>query len=474
MSLIVPNATDTVGGTKFQALDQAEPDSLDFEILSIAGSGVFSGGVVTSAATATTVNVSAGVVIVGGIPYTLAQSLGFTLPANPADNRFDLVVARLAAGSVTLVGVAGTNSTTNPTYPRSSTVLTAAFDPATNVDLSTDVVLAAVYRSGSNTITTSRILDKRVIRTISVYDQGSGAPAGGYGGQGSLYLDVAEPALYYKIGASTWNKLGNSLASPSMPIGGSIAWPSKAAIPTGFLELNGQALSTTTYASLFAAFGGAGGGGYTYGGSGGTFNLPDWNGKSLRSTTNTANLGTTVGADTVTIALANLPAHAHDMASHTHTLAHTHGIDHGHTGTADAQGNHAHTVSGTTSGESAAHNHYAFNGASDPRIKFVTQLIDGVGPNAVQITPNTGAIVTNNVVTEINITDHTHTWSGTSSTAGSHAHNITVVGMTGSTISQSTATTGAPSTANTSTVGSGSALTVIPLSIYSRWIVRYN
>lgn len=47
--------------------------------------------------------------------------------------------------------------------------------------------------------------------------------------------------------------------------------------PTGFIKANGAGLSTTTYAALFAVLG------YTYGGSGASFNLPDLRGEFLRS-----------------------------------------------------------------------------------------------------------------------------------------------------------------------------------------------
>lgn len=39
--------------------------------------------------------------------------------------------------------------------------------------------------------------------------------------------------------------------------------------PSGFLKANGASLSTTTYAALFAAIG------YTFGGSGASFSVPD-------------------------------------------------------------------------------------------------------------------------------------------------------------------------------------------------------
>ena len=48
-----------------------------------------------------------------------------------------------------------------------------------------------------------------------------------------------------------------------------IPW-SAASIPSGFLECNGASVSTSTYAALFAVIG------YTYGGSGANFNVPNY------------------------------------------------------------------------------------------------------------------------------------------------------------------------------------------------------
>jgi microcystin-dependent protein len=50
---------------------------------------------------------------------------------------------------------------------------------------------------------------------------------------------------------------------------GMVAFFAMNSTPAGWLKANGAALSTTTYANLFAVVG------YLYGGSGGTFNLPD-------------------------------------------------------------------------------------------------------------------------------------------------------------------------------------------------------
>jgi microcystin-dependent protein len=58
---------------------------------------------------------------------------------------------------------------------------------------------------------------------------------------------------------------------------GTIIYHSTSTAPTGYLKANGASLSTTTYATLFAVIG------YTYGGSGASFTLPDLRGQFIRS-----------------------------------------------------------------------------------------------------------------------------------------------------------------------------------------------
>ena len=74
-----------------------------------------------------------------------------------------------------------------------------------------------------------------------------------------------------------------------------VPWGS-ASIPSGFLLCDGQSVSTTTYAALFAVIA------YTYGGSGGNFNVPDLRDKTICgvSSSNSKALAQTVGANTVT------------------------------------------------------------------------------------------------------------------------------------------------------------------------------
>lgn len=96
-----------------------------------------------------------------------------------------------------------------------------------------------------------------------------------------------------------------------------IPWGS-ASIPSGFLECNGQSISTSTYAALFAVIG------YTYGGSGASFNVPDLTDRTVVNKSNTKSLAQTGGANTVAktgnvsgsagntiITIPEMPAHTH-------------------------------------------------------------------------------------------------------------------------------------------------------------------
>jgi microcystin-dependent protein len=89
-----------------------------------------------------------------------------------------------------------------------------------------------------------------------IYDSVNSPGANGY------YLSMDEEGI-------RWTIIDNS------PAGTVITYANTTA-PTGYIKANGASLSTTTYATLFAAIG------YTFGGSGGSFNVPDLRGEFIR------------------------------------------------------------------------------------------------------------------------------------------------------------------------------------------------
>ena len=96
--------------------------------------------------------------------------------------------------------------------------------------------------------------------------------------------------------ATRYNFQGTSLTGIQGVLTGTVIPWSASSPPSGFLECNGQSLSTSTYADLFAVIG------YTYGGSGASFNVPDLQDRVsvAASVTNSKSLAQSGGANTVT------------------------------------------------------------------------------------------------------------------------------------------------------------------------------
>lgn len=129
------------------------------------------------------------------------------------------------------------------------------------------------------------------------------------------------------------------------PVGSGALWFA-ATPPTNWLICNGAALSTTTYAALFAVIG------YAFGGSGATFNLPNLAGRFPFGAGSGVALGAQGGAANATLAIAQLPSHSHPIVD----VAHTHGTtqtphahpDSGHTHAASgSQDPHSHSMGGS-------------------------------------------------------------------------------------------------------------------------------
>lgn len=139
---------------------------------------------------------------------------------------------------------------------------------------------------------------------------------------------------------------------PGAPIGAIYMWLD-GAIPAEHLVLNGQAVSRTTYATLFAMWG------TKYGAGNGTttFNLPNSEFRFPIGAASGLDVGTTGGTASPTFTTAAAGAHSHGGVAGWHA---------GHTHSTDVQGNHSH--SGATAGHALtwgqmpAHNH----GVNDP------------------------------------------------------------------------------------------------------------
>jgi microcystin-dependent protein len=158
------------------------------------------------------------------------------------------------------------------------------------------------------------------------------------------------------------------LLEGGIPSGTVVPW-SDSSIPSGFLECNGQAVSRSTYATLFGIIG------TTYGVGDGstTFNVPDLQDNVAVGKSGTKNLGSTGGANTVTStgnvggSTANATLSIAQLASHSHTSGANNSLGFPNpqqnsgknptainTGSAGSGGGHSHNMSATFTGDATS------------------------------------------------------------------------------------------------------------------------
>lgn len=141
-----------------------------------------------------------------------------------------------------------------------------------------------------------------------------------------------------------WEEVRNSVAG--FPVG-TLAGTMVATEPAGWLLCNGQTLKKDRYAALYAVVGD------TFGSTATTFDLPNLQDRALVGQ-GAISLKGTGGNNSITLTVAQLPAHSHSVTD----AGHSHGVtDAGHThstgvknATADAQaGSDVHSaIDGTT------------------------------------------------------------------------------------------------------------------------------
>lgn len=195
-------------------------------------------------------------------------------------------------------------------------------------------------------------------------------------------LEVASGKLKVRAAGITANEIAAGQITPALtnfansllPAGAVMAFAMNTA-PAGWLAADGSSVSTGgANAALFAAIG------YTYGGSGGSFNLPDLRGYFVRGIDNSRGIdtGRTFGSN---------QGHALD--------------DHYHSGTTNSDGFHSHsqslgTLYGNTGGTTAFG--FAAGGIYQPVNSQAGRHTDGAGSHTHGF--NTGGAINAQVANE--------------------------------------------------------------------------
>ena len=209
---------------------------------------------------------------------------------------------------------------------------------------------------------------------------------------------------------------------------------------TEWLLCNGQAVSRTTYATLFGVIGTA----FGSGDGSSTFNVPDLRGRviaglddmggsSADRVTDVAadSLGGTVGSATHTLTSGEMPAHTHTGPSHTHSFS----------ATSSSNGSHTHSIN---------HNHGSVTSSSDGSHQHAVPRAVGLeSQDDVEASNFRSLNVSNTSSLTASAGSHTHTvdlpnFTGTSGSNGSHTHTVS-------------GTTGSAGNGNTGSAGGGGA-----------------
>lgn len=271
-----------------------------------------------------------------------------------------------------------------------------------------------------------------------------------------------------KVGKTvTINAIGGS--SNGIPIGTIMQYAGFAA-PQGYLLCEGQALSKTDYAELYAIIGNY------FGGTETEFYLPDLRervpvGKNSAKTDYA--LGETGGTATVTLTIEQMPSHTHIQNSHNHTQsAHNHGLNsHTHSIPAHSHGlnNHTHSFSATTSNKELKGTFKAYN------LAYSTLSASGIVSVSTGETSNYTGNSSNsrsNGVFSINAS-HNHTVSGT--TGGASGNTANSSALTSGAASGNTASVTAINNATTATnqeTGGGNAHNNMQPYIVLNYIIK--
>jgi hypothetical protein len=257
----IPNTPDAA------VADQAEPDSLDFQILGDRTNGVIHVSVNDETALKVTpstntvqahVDVAPGELVINGSFHRQSSIATVLLTSYESAPFFDVIVARLTgnpASPLTFIAIPG-NTPPNPRFPSTGT------SQSTQVNLDTDVVLAAVYRdSSSTTINPANIIDKRTFVRSTTARLGGPTPSGG--NNGDFWVDTTwtpsttltaanhtSSPLHVRVGA-TWYNIASWKADTAPAVGTAKTSGNRGEGKIVLRDSNGNFYANIIYANTF-------------------------------------------------------------------------------------------------------------------------------------------------------------------------------------------------------------------------------
>ena len=187
-------------------------------------------------------------------------------------------------------------------------------------------VTATVYTDGSNfysaqTGSAGNFTVNGTLTATGLTDTGNMSVGGTLAVTGATTFTGIPSGPTASAGTNTTQLATTAFVAQNAVLSGALLmWPTASA-PSGYLLCDGSSVSTSTYANLYSVIG------YTFGGSGGSFSLPDYRGKSPLGVSSSYTLASTGGsADAIVV------SHTHTATSTVTDPGHNHNFYYPNTG----------------------------------------------------------------------------------------------------------------------------------------------
>ena len=243
--------------------------------------------------------------------------------------------------------------------------------------------LSATKFSGSGASLTSLAASNISSGTLAIArggTNGSATPT-----QGGLAYGTGTAYAFTSAGTSGQLLQSNGTSAPSwvslnsvVPTG-TVQMFAGSTIPSGWLECNGQSISSTSYLALHAVISNAYGGSAYTGASGLNFNVPNMQNRFPMGVSSTRSLASTGGAETHTLTSTQMPSHSHSFTP---------------SGSNQTAGSHSHTSNNQVLTYVGAGGGANLTTGTTYNIYYIQSILNANG-------------------------DHTHTFTGTAGTTGS-------------------------------------------------------
>jgi len=305
------------------------------------------------------------------------------------------------ASSASLTSLAGLTYV-SASFVKMTAANTFALDTSTYLTANQTITLSGdVTGSGTTSITTT-------LATVPITKGGTGQTTANAAVNALLPSQTSNSGKYLTTDGSnsSWGTVstGTTIPSASMQMfAGAITQSASAGVvtttaPTGWLLCNGDAVSRTTYSSLWTALGTTSSP-YGQGDGSTTFNLPDMRGRvgagvgtGTYSGATARTLGGTLGEENITVGATNLPSHSHTFSP---------------AGTLNTESSHYHA-----SANAGSHNHTSNN-------SLLMYVGSGGGAN---LSAGSSYQIYNLNATIQNNGDHNH---GNTNVNSGHSHTFT-------------------------------------------------